>query len=519
MAAPLLVALGILLARPSHIAALGDDAVIERTVRSIGPHFELLGPYSRFGWHHPGPMEFYLLALPYRLAGAAPVSLPAATLVSNIGCLVGIAILLRRHAGIPAMLLGLIAAGACLLAAAPGFLVNDWNPYLPFLPFTLAVLACWAVLEGDRWALPLSLSIASLCVQSHVGYAVGVGAIAVAVAALALVKGRLSRRQTDAADETRVILRRRWLAPVALSIGVLLLLWLPVVVQQVTHRPGNITLLLRYFSSTSPDWSYTQGLRELSTSVGRLPALVFAVSPRPRFLAPAALPLGFGVFGLAAFVISAVVIAMTRRRALPLVVLTITLAVAVDVAVHHVVGPLFTYLVPFTGAVGVLCWATVGVALQPVARRLSAGVAPVRVAASVAGALALLLVFVPLAFRARPQSSFNDRNVVPLAADIAAWSRSHPGSIRLEAAPTTGLVGASAQTMGVLLRLERASTPVRVSHDLDLTLERAPSAGNEKANWLVQIALTDGTSARPTSGQHVLATRGTVAAYVSRLSN
>jgi hypothetical protein len=40
----------------------GDLAVIELSVRNALRGHPLLGPYSRFGWDHPGPALFYLLA-------------------------------------------------------------------------------------------------------------------------------------------------------------------------------------------------------------------------------------------------------------------------------------------------------------------------------------------------------------------------------------------------------------------------------------------------------------------------
>ena len=43
----------------------------------------LLGPYSRFGWFHPGPILYYLLWLPYRITGSTGVSLVVAALTLN----------------------------------------------------------------------------------------------------------------------------------------------------------------------------------------------------------------------------------------------------------------------------------------------------------------------------------------------------------------------------------------------------------------------------------------------------
>ena len=62
---------------------LADQAWIELQIRDIGHHPVLLGPYSRFGWFHPGPILYYLLWLPYRITGSSALSLCVAALTLN----------------------------------------------------------------------------------------------------------------------------------------------------------------------------------------------------------------------------------------------------------------------------------------------------------------------------------------------------------------------------------------------------------------------------------------------------
>ena len=47
----------------------------------------LVGPYSRFQWHHPGPLYFYLLAPFYEASGERPSGLSAGALALNLSCL------------------------------------------------------------------------------------------------------------------------------------------------------------------------------------------------------------------------------------------------------------------------------------------------------------------------------------------------------------------------------------------------------------------------------------------------
>src|SRR5262245_7576970 len=47
----------------------GDGAALELGTLHAAHGVQLLGPYSRFGWSHPGPAYFYLAAPIYRAFG------------------------------------------------------------------------------------------------------------------------------------------------------------------------------------------------------------------------------------------------------------------------------------------------------------------------------------------------------------------------------------------------------------------------------------------------------------------
>jgi hypothetical protein len=60
-----------------------DFALLELSTGEALRATQLLGPYSRFGWRHPGPAYFYLLAPLYGVSGASSASLPVAVLIFN----------------------------------------------------------------------------------------------------------------------------------------------------------------------------------------------------------------------------------------------------------------------------------------------------------------------------------------------------------------------------------------------------------------------------------------------------
>ena len=146
-------------------------------------HIPLLGPYSRYGWNHPGPIVYYLLAPFTRLMGHPPwATVVGGTLLQGVG-IVLVARLAWRRGGLVLLLGALVALLAPYLALGPVAIVSPWNPFMT-LPFFSAVRP--RGLGGDdrrRLALGWAAVVGSFLVQTHIGYLpfVGVGALFIAV--------------------------------------------------------------------------------------------------------------------------------------------------------------------------------------------------------------------------------------------------------------------------------------------------------------------------------------------------
>src|SRR6202035_4417564 len=84
--------------------------------------------------HHPGPLQFDLLALPVKLFGGAPGTALGTGLI-NVAAIVGIAIFAARRGG---PLLGTLAmamtAGLCWTMGSEA-LFEPWQPLSLLLPF------------------------------------------------------------------------------------------------------------------------------------------------------------------------------------------------------------------------------------------------------------------------------------------------------------------------------------------------------------------------------------------------
>lgn len=254
----------------------GDQALIELRTADVGKAATpLLGPYSRFGWNHPGPLEFYVLAPLYRAAGSSSMGLLLGTLAVNAVAVLG-SLWVAWRRGRLALVLGVGLSLALLLRSmGPTDLSDPWNPYLTVVPFALFLLLVWAVLDGDLWMLPLVALTGSFLVQTHVGFALQVG-VGVLLALLGVWRARRVSRLAlvphGADDHASVAFGRRrrqwppsslaeagtgewptWRAMrrlVVVTAVVTAVAWLPVAVDQVAGR-GNATEVAAFFLDSS----------------------------------------------------------------------------------------------------------------------------------------------------------------------------------------------------------------------------------------------------------------------------
>lgn len=245
--------IGILLALlclPLVVAAVGlhsprwypvlDLTMTELRVRDVGTgDSPLIGLPGRIGTiqeqgSHPGPASFYALAPVYRALGSSAWALQVATLVLQAAAFATALALARRRGG-RRVVLG-VACLLALLSVAYGFqvLTEPWNPYLPLMWWVAFLLAAWGVVDGDWWALPAAVATASFCAQTHLPYLGLCGALGAGVVVVALWRRRRGGEGWPP------------VAPVLLAVGAAALLWAPVLIDQLVHEPGNLTLLERH---------------------------------------------------------------------------------------------------------------------------------------------------------------------------------------------------------------------------------------------------------------------------------
>ena len=175
------------------------------------------------------------------------------------------------------MLVTLVGCSFLLAALGPNFIRNSWNPSLPVLPFGLLLFLVWAMVCGKASALPAAAVVATFVTQTHVGY-VPLAVPLLLAGAGALIVRSWRARGPDASSR-RAALRRAGLW----AIGLLFVLWLPPVVDQLTNPPGNLRLVVHYFRHpNAPLHPMAHGVKLLAAQFGFRPEWIVGPGPRCR---------------------------------------------------------------------------------------------------------------------------------------------------------------------------------------------------------------------------------------------
>ena len=383
----------------AHVTLPDDLALIDLHVRRALEWKQQVGVFDHNNWNHPGPTYFYLVSLVYRVLGSSARSLfVGATLLNGLrrGGL--------RRRGASSDDPGPRAVGRGLgrpcwppcwpppatsattysesVLGGPGQPVEPDGGALP--PAPAAVLLCAGAVDRSGLSLVGRLLVGSFVVQTDISTRPLVGGLVGAVAAVDL--GRSPRSSTGGTARARRPDGSRWLGsvrPVAdrrggsgrlVGVVVLVLMWLPPIVQQFTNHPGNLTLIDRFFTAGYPGHTVRSGIGAVAAVSAILvegPAEVMrsnlAIAPRHGVVAATV-----ALVALAAGVTATVIGLRQRLRfAAGLGILGLVGTAATVVAATRVVGHLYGYLVVWAVAVPVAL--LIGVGMIRVPRGAGAG--------------------------------------------------------------------------------------------------------------------------------------------------
>ena len=521
LAFPLVVAL-VELRRP-HWYPLLDMAQTEIRVRDIAnghpPLIGLagrIGPFGPDGGSHPGPLSFYALWPVWKLFGGSSYGMFASTVVLDIVAF-GLALWMALRRGGRTLLLAIAAVLAVLTRAYGAFLLTlPWNPYLPVLWWFVFLLAVWSVLADDLAMLAVLVVAGSMCMQTHISYLGLVGGLVLVTAVV--VGARAVRRRGDA-DARRALWRWGGSSIVA---GVVL--WIPPVIDQFAHSPGNLGIIRDYFGNPP----------EATIGAHRGVGVVLAQLNPWKLLTTTlvhdggALQVGGsrlpGALLLIAFGVSVVIAWQLGRRALLLLDGVIAAALALGfVSAARILGVVWFYLLLWAWALAALMLLAIGWSLVELVRaRRAAGAPPARdLGPASTAVLAAVTVIVSVVFAVQaadvnvqtPRLNQTLGAVVGPTADALTQLRrgGQRGPYLVTWLPDAEAIGSAG--FGLLNELDRRGLDVRAQevfrpgatryHVIDArtpTLEVHLATGPDIVNWqrdsrFVQVAFFDPRSA------------------------
>ncbi|WP_265446769.1 hypothetical protein [Flexivirga meconopsidis] len=290
----------------------GDEGLLAAKVHDVfTAHPPTMGMRSTTGVndpslaaHQPGPMQFYLMAPFNVLVGQNPAGILLGTLAIVAASALACLWVAHRIGGTPLLVIvtGTIVCTQALLGIDG--IVRPLNPYPAAFPVLLMLLSAWGLLARRRIPAWLYVVAASFVAQANLANVVLVAAISLVLLVIGAVRLR------SGIESSRF---RGSVIGGAVATGVLVLVWLPSLVELWQHDPNNLEQLASY--ATSGGGAHI-GKLDISGAVlsGLMPIPgVYAFARAVAMPSPTTASLALGaVFALA-------VVAVLVREVLPVV--------------------------------------------------------------------------------------------------------------------------------------------------------------------------------------------------------
>lgn len=241
------------------------------TVSTMGNYSEHLDAKSV---HHLGPAQFWALSIPNWLTGGRPVGMLLGALLVNCGAVVLVAVFVRRRLGTTAATGAVLMCTVLAYGLGPSMLRDVWTPFLGLWPLLALGVLTWSLLDGDARALPWAALVSGFLAQIELMFVAPAAVLSAAGVIGFALRRRADRQAADArarpsscnADADagagtgtqasgngaprgaglRAPARPAPLGWVLIRCQLIALaMWWPVAYQELTGKPGNLTLLIR----------------------------------------------------------------------------------------------------------------------------------------------------------------------------------------------------------------------------------------------------------------------------------
>jgi hypothetical protein len=343
---------------------IGDIALIEIYTRLASQANVLLGPYSQYGWHHPGPLYFWLASPFYVLANHNISGIHVAIFVINIASIALVGWTVVRFASVSLALSVMVAVTAYAWRARE-ILLSAWNAHVPIIPAMALAALCAAIADGQLRLLPLAAAIGTFIVQTHIAllpYTVAICTVAILAGVLG-PRHAAPQRLADAGAR-RIFNATMWLLAV---------LWIGPIAEELTRSPGNLTRVFRFFlleTHTHPP--FAQAYRAWAETMAAMFQPTFRFTGADAFLPTArSWPVVFVIVQLPFLIAISIWAARKQRRFDAWFSIIIVVASMIALwSVTRIVGDIFEYAIVWISVIGLLGSAAIAGAVVSLIREV-----------------------------------------------------------------------------------------------------------------------------------------------------